>query len=89
MWLINSFIGRLGMAEMVKEVQSEVLGSPWKIKAGIQSESEVSKGVSSVVQWLQMCLAMQRTRVQSLVQEDPTFCAAAKPVSHNRWAHVS
>ena len=27
--------------------------------------------------------AMQGTRVQALVQEDPTCCGAAKPVHHN------
>ena len=30
--------------------------------------------------------AMQGTRVQALVQEDPTCCGAAKPVHHNYWA---
>ena len=30
---------------------------------------------------------MQRTLAQSLVQEDPTCCGAAKPVHLSAWAH--
>ena len=41
------------------------------------------KGTSLVAQWLRICLPMQGTRVQSLVQEDPTCRGATKPVSHN------
>ena len=29
---------------------------------------------------------MKETRVQSLVQEDPTCCKATKPMCHNHWA---
>ena len=36
-----------------------------------------------VVQWLKVCLPMQRTQVQSLVQEDPTSHRATKPLHHN------
>ena len=38
---------------------------------------------SLVVQWLRICLSMQGTRVQSLVQEHPTCLGATKPVHHN------
>ena len=38
---------------------------------------------SLVVQGLRICLPMQGTRVQSLVQEDLTFRGATKPVRHN------
>ena len=31
---------------------------------------------------------MQGTRVQSLVQEDPTYGAATKPKNHNYWAYI-
>ena len=43
------------------------------------------KGVraSLVAQWLRIRLPMQGTRVQALVQEDPTCRRATKPVSHN------
>ena len=41
------------------------------------------RGTSLVSQWLRICLPMQGTRVQALVQEDPTGCRAAKPVHHN------
>ena len=40
-------------------------------------------GVSLVVQWLRICLAIQGTWVQSLVQEDPTCPRATKLVSCN------
>ena len=35
------------------------------------------------VQWLRIRLPMQGTRVQALVQEDPTCHGAAKPMRHN------
>ena len=41
------------------------------------------KWASLVAQWLRICLLMQGTRVQSLVQEDPTCHGATKPVHHN------
>ncbi|XP_054944576.1 protein lin-52 homolog isoform X3 [Physeter macrocephalus] len=40
-------------------------------------------GTSLVAQWLRIHLPMQGTRVQSLVQEDPTCRGAKKPVRHN------
>ena len=40
-------------------------------------------GASLVVQWLRICLLMQRTRVRALVWEDPTCRRATRPVSHN------
>jgi len=36
-----------------------------------------------VVQWIRICLLMQGTWVQSLVQEDSTCRGATKPVCHN------
>ena len=41
---------------------------------------------SLVVQWWRICLPMQETWVQSLIQEDPTCCGAMKPMRHNYWA---
>ena len=38
------------------------------------------KTASLVVQWLRICLPMQGTQVQSLVQEDSTCCKATKYV---------
>ena len=38
---------------------------------------------SLVAQWIRICLPMQGTQVQSLVQEDPTCHGATKPVRHN------
>ena len=45
-------------------------------------------GASLLVQWLRICLPMQRTWVQALVQEDPTCHGATKPVRHNYWAYA-
>ena len=42
-----------------------------------------STWASLVAQWLRICLPMQGTRVQALVQEDPTCHRATKPVHHN------
>ena len=41
------------------------------------------RGDSLVVQWLRICLPMQGTWVQSLVQEDPTGLGATKTMCHN------
>ena len=43
---------------------------------------------SLVVQWMEICLLMQGTRLQSLVWEDPTCLGATKPLHWNYWAHV-
>ena len=40
-------------------------------------------GLSLVVQWLRICLSMQVTWVQSLVQEDLLCCRETKPVHHS------
>ena len=40
-------------------------------------------GTSLVVQRLRICLPLQGTWVQSLVQEDSTCCGATKSVRHN------
>ena len=44
---------------------------------------------SLVVQWLRICLPVQGTWIQSLVQEDATYLGESKPVRHNYWAHAS
>ena len=41
---------------------------------------------SLVVQWLRICLVMQRMLVQSLVQENPTCQKAMRLMYHNYWA---
>ena len=46
------------------------------------------KGTSLAAQWLRICLPMQGTWVQALVQEDPICRGATKPASHNCWACV-
>ena len=43
---------------------------------------------SLVVQWLTICLIMQGTRVQSLVQEDFICCGTTKPLCQNYQAHT-
>ena len=44
---------------------------------------------SLVVQWLRICLPMQRTQVRALVWEGPTCRGSTGPVSHNYWACAS
>ena len=44
---------------------------------------------SLVTPWIRICLPMQGTQVQSLVQEDSICCGANKPMHHNYWAHAS
>ena len=39
--------------------------------------------ISLVVQWLRICLPMQGTQVQSLIQEDLAYCGATKPLLCN------
>ena len=47
-----------------------------------------ASGTSLVVQRLRICLPMQETQVQSLVQEDSTYRRVFKPVCHSyrAWA---
>ena len=41
-----------------------------------------------MAQWIRTFLLMQRTQVQSLVQEDTTCHGTTKPVHHNYWACI-
>ena len=43
-------------------------------------------GVSQVMQWLRIRLAIQGILARSLIQEDPTCHRANKPMYHNHWA---
>ena len=45
-------------------------------------------GTSLMVQWLRICMPRQGTHIQPLVQEDPMFYGATKPMYHNYWAYV-
>ena len=49
----------------------------------MEMEKKMIQGASLVAQWLRICLPMQGTQVQALVQEDPTCLGATKPVRHN------
>ena len=40
-------------------------------------------GTSLMVQWLRICMPRQGTHIQPLVQEDPMFYGATKPMYHN------
>ena len=40
-----------------------------------------------VAQWLRICLAVQGTRVQTLLWEDPACLRVTKPGSHSYWGH--
>ena len=39
-----------------------------------------------MVQWIRICLLVQGICIWFLVQEDSTWCKAAKPMHHNYWA---
>ena len=49
-------------------------------------QSKICSWASLVDQGLRICLVVQGTQVQSLIQKDPTCCGAAKPMYHNYWA---
>ena len=46
-------------------------------------------GTSLVVQWLRICLPLERIQVRSLVREDSTCHGAMKPVGHNYRARFA
>ena len=43
-------------------------------------------GTSLVAQWWRICLPIQGSQVQSLIQEDPTWQGATGPMQPNYWA---
>ena len=47
---------------------------------------EIVGGASLMAQWWRICLSIQETWVQSLIQEDPRCSGANKPVHHSYWA---
>lgn len=53
---------------------------PFQGKVSIKHKIKSGFRTSLPVQWLGIRLAMQRTPVQSLVQEEPTYLGATKPV---------
>ena len=53
----------------------------YKTLPRVSSPENNSLWASVVVQWLRISLAMQGTAIPSLVQEDPTWLSAAKPIS--------
>ena len=54
-------------------------------KDGVQ---KASRETSLVVQWLRICLAVQGTPVQSLVQEDPNALGQRSPCATTTEAHA-
>ena len=72
----------------LKKLKIELPYDPAILLLGIYLEKNISKrymhqGTSLVVQWLRICLPVQRTWVRALVWEDPTCHRATKPVRHN------
>ena len=59
-----------------------VAKTPTEIQ-GLTGFKKQRTGASLVAQWLRIHLTMQGTWVQALVQEDPTYHGATKPVRHN------
>ena len=60
----------------ISEIESK------KKKSCLKSHQKIKYWTSLVVQWLRICLTMQGTWVQALVQEDPTCHGATKPMHH-------
>ena len=69
-------------------ISTSFLSHGWKISHFVFVTSyfidkETVAWTSVVAQWLRIHLPIQGTQVQALVQEDPTYCGATKPVYHN------
>ena len=61
----------------------------WCIKLGLSRFVTLKAKeyqTSLVVQWIRIHLLMKETRVQAVVQEDPTCHGATKPMRPNCWA---
>ena len=79
-----------GFNSRMDEIQAQISELKDKAMENTQTEQQTEKrtlkseeGTSLVAQWLRICLPMQGTRVQALVQEDPTCHRATKPLRHN------
>ena len=66
-----------------KRIKYLGINLPKEAKDLYSENYETLMRASLVAQWLRIRLPMKETRVQALVQEDPTCRGAAKPVSHN------
>ena len=53
---------------------------------GLNPIGKTYRGASLMVQWLEIRLPKQGTRVWALVWEDPTCRGATKPMRYNYWA---
>ena len=53
---------------------------------GHKQRTNTMAGTSLMVQWLRICLPMQKTQVQFLVQEDSTCLRATRSMCYNYWA---
>ena len=58
----------------------------WAVAVTLSEVSKMARTYFPVGTVVRMCLPVQRTRVQSLVQEDPTCLRAAKHMCHDYWA---
>ena len=54
-----------------------------KLNGEKEKKKKTKWGTSLVAQWLRIRLPVQVTRVQALVQEDPTHRRATESVCHN------
>ena len=74
-WRLNNTL--LNYQDITEEIKEEI--KKYLEKTTMKRRSP---GASLVVQWLRVHLLMQGTQVRAPVQEDPTCCRAAGPISH-------
>ena len=88
-------------SEVKKRIPMEYLsgfftttGTKWYIKQkkkkfqNWDKRQKACEKASLMAQWYRICLPMQKTGVQSLVQYDATCHGATNSKCHNHWAHV-
>ena len=77
-------LGGVGRRKPREEISSSTHSLGLRTMAEEEKEREKEKSQTSlVVQWLRIQLPMQRTWVQTLVQEDSTCCGVTKPICHS------
>ena len=77
--------GNHDLFSLFMEKSYNIWPSKWLASFTPHRVFRVHPWASLVAQWLRIHLAVSGAAVQSMVQEDPTCCKAAKPVCYNYW----